>query len=208
MTERTGVLTVILFRGNRSPAGLGGRAIPGHDSEKRRPHQWPRSRTVATGGTVRPASWSGWRSTGQGKRWRRRFHDAPGREVTAFDKKVDAPRCSTSGPRALLQATTCTRRRAKTIAGEWVPDLTDGLRPPPARHSCDGPTYMSRTSRRRSASAGAVPCTSRIREHRRQRVDHAGWARSRALSGAHWSYATGAPGPGAGRGLGDFPMRD
>src|SRR4051794_16696743 len=100
---------------------------------------------------------------GQGKRWRRRFHDAPGREVTAFDKKVDAQRCSTSGPRALLQATTCTRRRAKTIAGEWVPDLTGGLRHPPARHSCDGPTYMSRTSRRRSASAGAVPCTSRIR---------------------------------------------
>jgi hypothetical protein len=44
---------------------------------------------------VRPASWSGWRSMGRGKRCRRRFHDSPGREVTAFDKKVDAQRCST-----------------------------------------------------------------------------------------------------------------
>jgi hypothetical protein len=41
---------------------------------------------------------------------------------------------------------------ARTTAGEWVPDLTGGLRHPPARHSCDGPTCMSRTSRRRSAS--------------------------------------------------------
>src|SRR3954453_7772407 len=104
MTERTGVLTVILFRGNRSPAGLGGRAIPGHDSEKRRPRQWPRSRTVATGGTVRPASWSGWRSTGQGKRWRRRVHDAPGREVTAFRQEGRRATVLDNGPRALLQA--------------------------------------------------------------------------------------------------------
>src|SRR4051812_43842627 len=66
---------------------------------------------TALGGTVRPASWSGWRSTGQGKRWRRRVHDAPGREVTAFRQEGRRATVLDDGPRALLQATTCTRRR-------------------------------------------------------------------------------------------------
>src|SRR3954452_7721532 len=68
---------------------------------------------------------------GQGKRWRRRFHDSSAGAVAGN----------------YVHPTT-----AKTTAGEWVPDLTGGLRHPPARHSCDGPTCMSRTSRRRSAS--------------------------------------------------------
>jgi hypothetical protein len=152
MTERTGVLTVNPLRAKplarrlgrprdtrsrlgKTPSSPMATIQDGCDRRNREAGKLERMALHGAGQAVSSARPRLARARGHGIR-------QEGRRATVLDKW-------TAGAVAgnYVHPTT-----AKTTAGEWVPDLTGGLRHPPARHSCDGPTCMSRTSRRRSAS--------------------------------------------------------